>query len=118
MRISCVYRVNSRVLRQYFRQFLELFADAYHPAARQFGCIARLSQFVNLIRASLQKDKWDCRVQSVILTSWDLMFSVDLEVVRLCEDTQSEVVISLKFRDVFRKFPAVGTDRYLSARNA
>ena len=42
------------VLRQYFRQ---LFADAYHPAARQFGCIARLSQFVNLIRASLQKDK-------------------------------------------------------------
>lgn len=45
------------VLRQYFRQFLELFADAYHPAARQFGCIARLSQFVNLIRASLQKDK-------------------------------------------------------------
>ena len=46
------------------------------------------------------------------------MFSVDLEVVRLCEDTQSEVVISLKFMDVFSKFPAVGTDRYLSARNA
>ena len=45
------------VLRQYFRQFLELFADACHPAARQFGCIARLSQFVNLIRASLQKNK-------------------------------------------------------------
>ena len=45
------------VLRQYFRQFLELFADACHPAARQFGCIARLSQFVNLIRASLQNDK-------------------------------------------------------------
>ena len=45
------------VLRQYFRQFLELSADAYYPAARQFGCIARLSQFVNLIRASLQKDK-------------------------------------------------------------
>ena len=102
------------VLRQYFRQFLELFADAYHPAARQFGCIARLSQFVNLIRASLQKDK----VNLLILTSWDLMFFVDLEVVRLCEDTQSEVVISLKFRDVFRKFHAVGTDRYLSARNA
>ena len=94
------------VLRQYFRQFLELFADAYHPAARQFGCIARLSQFVNLIRASLQKDKGL------------LGQSVDLEVVRLCEDTQSEVVISLKFRDVFRKFHAVGTDRYLSARNA
>ena len=46
------------------------------------------------------------------------MFFADLEVVRLCEDTQSEVVISLKFRNVFRKFHAVGTDRYLSARNA
>ena len=104
------------VLRQYFRQFLELFADACHPAARQFGCIARLSQFVNLIRASLQKDEGLPGL--LILTSWDLMFSVDLEVVRLCEDTQSEVVISLKFRDVFRKFHAVGTNRYLSARNA
>lgn len=84
---------------------------------RTVWLLARLSQFVNLTVLRCKRIR-DCRVNLLILTSWDLMFSVDLEVVRLCEDTQSEVVISLKFRDVFRKFHAVGTNRYLSARNA